>query len=361
MAPGLRIFSDAPISTSAFDVLGRKAVAARLIEVVMLEAQLPIVIGLVGPAGSGKTSVLQMAGELCAARGDLRAFALDAWVAGDAAKVNDAFLREVSQIFLEEKVTTGTEKVRDRLFAVGDVVSAVARFAGVKVDVKGALERSPDQLREEVVTLTEAIGKRIVVFIDHLDRLPSSETVAVLRLIQRWGRFPYFAFVVGMDRAQVVDNLRRVEGDAEAIERICALEVALPATDRAELAGWMRRGLVDLAAAFGIPPEPALALFAVDGGPGLGVVTTLRHAKRLLNTLAAVAPLDGTPIDLRATCLRELVRQFVPEAYPLVVERLPLAVDEEGWARLGAELARLAARQVRPDVCGPLLAALTSG
>src|SRR5690606_10502695 len=134
------------------------------------------------------------------------------------------------------------------LFSLGDMVSTVARVAGVTVDVKGALERTADQLREEIAKLTTALGRRIVVFIDHLDRLPGDETVTLLKMIERWGSFPYFAFVLGYDHEQVVRNLRHVDGDADAVERIVATELAMPPVDRARLAAWIRGGVADLAA-----------------------------------------------------------------------------------------------------------------
>jgi hypothetical protein len=357
--PAPPIYSDAPAAGTSFDLLARRPVAERLIELVMIAADLPLVIGLCGGSGTGKTSVLHMAGELCAARADLRAFAIDAWAAGDSAKVNEAFLREVSTIFEEERVVGGAEKVRDRLFALGDVVSTVVRFAGVKVDVKGALEKSPDQLRDDVMRMTEAIGKRIVVFVDHLDRLAAAEALAVLKLIARWGAFPYFAFVLAFDREQLARDLR-VDGDADDLDRLVAVELPLPPVDRAELAGWVRGGLTDLARALDVDPAPALALFEVERGVGLAHVTTLRHAKRLINALSAALPLVEPPIDLRRACLVELVRQFLPDAYSTVVARLPLCVDDAARARLAADLAPIAARERRPAAAADLVAALTN-
>jgi hypothetical protein len=352
------IYSDAPAPGTSFDALARRPVAERLIDLTLIAADLPLVVALCGGAGEGKTSVLHMAGELCAARADLRAFAIDAWAAGDAAKVNDAFLREVSSIFEEERVVGQAEKVRDKLFALGDVVSTVVRFAGVKVDVKGALEKSPDQLREDVMRMTEAIGKRIVVFVDHLDRLPAAEALAVLKLIARWGAFPYFAFVLAFDRDQMARDLRK-DGDADELDRLVAVELPLPAVDRAELAAWVRGGLADLARSLDVDPAPALSLFDVEGGVALAHVTNLRHGKRLLNALAAALPLATAPIDLRHACLVELVRQFLPDAYSTVVDRLPLCTDAASRARLAADVAPIAARDRRPAAAAELIAALT--
>src|SRR6185503_14267904 len=107
----------------SFDALGHREIAARIVEIVTgLDAEQPIVLGLVGPTGCGKTSVQHMTFELLAERAQVSAFAIDAWSAGDAAHVNETFLREIARVFAEAKVTGGADKLRDRLFSMGDVV-----------------------------------------------------------------------------------------------------------------------------------------------------------------------------------------------------------------------------------------------
>lgn len=353
------LYSDAPIASVELDALARAPVARRLVELVTTAPERPLVIALCGAAGSGKTSVLRMAGELLVQRSDLRAFAVDAWVAGSAAAVRDAFLQEISRVFEDEGVVSKAEKLRDRLVGVGDVVSAVARFAGVKVDVKGALKPSDDALELEVVKLTQAVGKRITVVIDHLDRLPPAETIALLKTVQRWGRFAYFAFVLGIDRDQLSRDISRADGDDDELGRIVAVELPLPPCDRAQLAAWMRGALADLGEALGLDPTGALALFDAESGLGLELVGNLRQAKRLCNALGAALPLAGPGADLRTACLVELVREQVPAAYPVVVERLPLAGDDAARAQLAADLAPFATGHRRPVIARALLAALT--
>ncbi len=351
-------YVDTPIASVSFDALDRAPWADRLVELVTARPAEPVVIGLCGAAGTGKTSILAMLGERVAGRGDLHAFAIDAWAAGDAAAVNDLFLREIARIFELENALGTAGKVRERLFELGGVVSAVARLAGVKVDVKSALEQSPDALRDQVVTLTTAIGKRFVVAIDGLDRLAPGDAVAILKLVQRWARFPYIGFVIAMDRTQLAHNLERIDGDADALDRIVAIELAITPPDRLTLAAWIRGALTELAAALALDPDPALALFAVEDGPGLGLVLSLRHAKRLLNALGAGLPLAPPPLDLRGAALLELVRIALPAAYPLVLDRLPLCTDAAARAGLGQDLLPFARAHPRPEAAVAVVRAL---
>jgi KAP family P-loop domain len=358
-APAVPYYPDAPIAGADFDALARAALARRLVEVVTgVPVDAPVAIGLIGAPGWGKTSVLYMAGEALADRGDLHAIALDAWTAGGAGKLTDAFMREVSAVFAAEDVVGRADKLRDKLVDLGGVVSSVARLAGVTVDIKGALGRSPDQLREEVSKLTTAVGKRIVVAIDHLDRLPGADAIAVVKLVERWCAFPYFAFVLALDRAQLERNLAAAEGDDGTLDRVLAMELPLPPPGRVELAAWVRGGLADLGRALGLDAGPALALFDVADGLGLELVTTLRRAKRLLNTLGAALPLAGAGADLRAACLIELIRTELPDAYPIVLGRLPLAADASARGRIAARLARMADAHPHPTAAAALVAAV---
>jgi hypothetical protein len=304
----MRLHSDVPITGISFDALGRADVAARLVQLIALAgSEQPVVIGLSGVPGSGKTSVLYMASELLGERADLHALSIDAWSAGDAAHVQSQLTDGVTKIFADNKVVGSGEKLRERLSSAGDVVSTVARFAGVKVDVKSALERSADGLREEVMKLTEALGRRIVVVIDHVDRLPAADVLAVLKLVERWGAFPHFAFVVALDRPRVVFALRTLEGDHATLDRVLGVELAVPAIDRRELAEWVRRGLTELAEELELDPAAALALFEPGTGEGLDAIATVRDAKRLLNAVTAAAPLARE--DLRTLCERLISRR----------------------------------------------------
>jgi predicted KAP-like P-loop ATPase len=288
MDPGglMPLLSDIPITGASFDALARKPVAVRLVELIALAGtEQPIVIGLVGGAGTGKTSVLNMANELYADRADMHALSIDAWEAGDAATVTAQLVDGVTKIFADAKVVGSAEKVRERLFSVGDVVSTVARFAGVKVDVKGALERSPQSLREEVMKLTEALARRIVVTIDHVDRLATADQLAVLKLVERWGAFPRFAFVIALDRKAISHDI--------TLDRVVGVELALPDVPRGDLAAFVVSSVTELAHELGVPtPE-----LVVD------TIATPRQAKRYLNAITAQAPLAG---DFGELCRRLL-------------------------------------------------------
>lgn len=352
------LYSDAPVYAVGLDALGRAPVARRLVDMVTVRREQPLVIGVCGGAGSGKTSVLRMAGELLAQRTDLRAFAMDAWILGSAKKLTELFVDEVSQIFEDEGVVKTTDKLRDRLVGIGDMVSTVARFAGVSVDVKGALALSADALEEELLTLTQAVGKRIVVVIDHLDRLPPAESIAVLKVVHRFGRFSYFAFVLGLDRTQLSRDTSRADGDDDIVGRVVSVELPLPPCERMRLAGWIRGALSDLAEALELDPGGALELFDVETGLGLDLVTNLRQAKRLCNTLAAVVPLAGDQADLRRAVLLELVREQMPDAYPLLFEHLAVEPGASPSAELAADLETIIANHRRPTAAQSLMSAL---
>ena len=353
-------YSDAPVSSVELDALGRAPVARRLVDMMTVQRDQPLVIGVCGSAGSGKTSVLRMTGELLSLRPDLRAFAIDAWALGSAAKVSEVFVDEISQIFVDEGVASTIDRLREQLLGIGDMVSAVVSFAGADVDVKGALTLSADALEEELRTLTQAAGKRIAVMIDHLDRLPPADSLAVLRTVQRFSKFAYLAFVLGIDRDQLVRDTTRAHGDDDMVSRIIAIELPLPPCDRVRVAAWMRGALADLAELLALDATAALALFDIDDGLGLELVANLRQAKRLHNALAAIVPMAGQAADLRVAVLLELVRAQLPGAYPLVYQHLALHAGAPPNAELRMELDRHVARHRRPTAAAALLSALVA-
>jgi hypothetical protein len=196
--------------------------------------------------------------------------------------------------------------------------------------------------------------------IDHADRLPATEALALLKLVHRWGGFAYFGFVLAADREHLDRLVRAVDGDDDELERIVSLELPLPPCDRAQLAAWIRGALSDLAASLQLDPAGALALFGAERGLGLDLIGTVRQAKRLCNALGAALPLTGAGADLRTACLVELVREEMPAAHAILIDRLPLATDADARARLAAELAAFATTHPRPAAAAALLQALTS-
>jgi hypothetical protein len=313
--PGVELLPDIPVAHPDDDLLGRARVARRLAELACaLPLAAPRVIGLVGGNGSGKSSVIHMTAALLVERGDVGFVLLDGAGYAGAQPLVNGLLAQLQSIFAAEGVIDTSDAVRDTLARYGGVVADVARIAGVKVDLGGALARSADDVRAEIAEMTQEVGKRIVLLVDHVDRLPGRELVSALVALRHIAAIPYVTIVLAYDRRAAAlrpDD----EVDPHAFERLVQAELPLPLPDRVLLARVIAGGLARVAARTGRDLDDALPLFDPDGDGGiaLDLLETPRDAKRAVNTLAAALPLAEAGADVRDVALDLVLRLIVPE------------------------------------------------
>ena len=93
---------------------------------------------------------------------------------------------------------------------------------------------SEDSLYDEINTALKDIDKKLVVYIDDLDRLDSKEIIEVIRLIRNTADFYNTFFVVAYDRNYLIEALKKYNHYKEEkfLEKIFQLEVTLPYFDR---------------------------------------------------------------------------------------------------------------------------------
>jgi hypothetical protein len=310
--PDVELLPDVPIPGADGDLFERGRVARRLVELAIAQpVTAPRVVALTGGPGTGKTSLLRMATPLIADAPDAAFVDLDAAAYASAAGLLDALNAELVRFFSEAGVVDAGDKLRDRLVEYGGVVSSIAKIAKVNIDVSGALRRSPEKLREELAEMTSEVGKRIVLVIDHVDRLPVRELIALAAALRYWAVMPYVTLLFAVDRravAKMVDDTIDV-----GMERLVAVELALPPVDRVLLARVLAGGVARVATRTGRDLDAVLELFDPEGGIALELVETPRDAKRAINAISAALPLLPAGADVRDAVLDIILRTLVPD------------------------------------------------
>lgn len=91
-------------------------------------------------------------------------------------------------------------------------------------------DKSSSDLFCEVKSLIEKKNKKIVVFVDDVDRLDNSEIIELLRLIRDTANFPNLFFVVAFDRNYVVNAIKDFNDykSERYLEKIFQVEINLP-------------------------------------------------------------------------------------------------------------------------------------
>jgi len=312
--PTVELLADIPISDAAEDLFDRQRLAVRLAE---LAATAPVtaprVIALSGACGEGKSSVLRMVSAVVAARPGLAIVSVDAQMYASAQALMAELAAELDKLFSELGVVDKRDKVRNTLVSYGSMISNVVRFAGVTVDVAGALERSAASLRAEIAHNLEHAGKRLVIVIDHLDRLPPGELGGAFAALRMYAAIPYIAIVIAVDRHELATRPAIGGTDPRAFERLVDIELVMPPADRTVLARVMAGGLERTAERMRRDLDPVLELFDPEDGVGLALIDTPRDAKRAVNALSAALPLLPPDANPYFAALELVLRVLVPE------------------------------------------------
>ena len=270
----VRLWSDEP---SPVDLLAFGAVAETAVEAVLDDALDPIALGISGPWGSGKSTVLKLIQAELASRGVVNAdeqilvVETDPWrydpdVGAKATlilEVLNALSRELQK---HEGVTQDVEGALRRLAKRVNWVKALTLAARSSItlqlpgiddlsslingdDVGGDPEpRNLEEFRQDFAELLadEQLGhvRRVVVLVDDLDRCLLDTVVDTLETMRLFLSVPKMSFVIAADEDRVADALRErypaangSTGDTEEparlyLHKIVQTTLRLPALSR---------------------------------------------------------------------------------------------------------------------------------
>jgi hypothetical protein len=235
------VIADNPIRTCDEDALGRAPVARSFADhLLSLDASEGVVVGILGPWGSGKTSFVNLT------RGHLEgkvAAVLDfnPWMFSGAEQLLACFFKEVSA---QLKLRPSLNELGASIEQYGDAFVGMSWLpvvgpwvergrAGAKLlarvfqQGKGGLGARRDSLAKTLAALTQPL----VIVVDDIDRLALSEVRDIFRLVRLTASFPNVIYVLAFDRGRVETALadQGVSG-RDYLEKILQVVIDLPAT-----------------------------------------------------------------------------------------------------------------------------------
>lgn len=275
---------DQPIDTATEDLLGRSAFAKSLADSILAyKNKNSIVTALYGEWGSGKSSVINMALEHVARVSeqlpkDQRPIVIrfNPWNYSDQNQLLTQFFRELSVVLKRKDYGADAKKAGEQLEAYAEffkplalipdpaglaTVLSVAGYQVVKsvghVATKWGELKSKNltEVRDQLDRLLEKQQRKILIVIDDIDRLSSTETRQVFQLVKMLGDFPNTVYLLAFDRGVVIKALQKVqEGPGEEyLEKIVQIPFELPVISKQEIEGLLFSQLDELIA--DIPAE----------------------------------------------------------------------------------------------------------
>ena len=328
---------DAPIASSNEDRFSRWPFAERIAHVIATRTDpASIVIGIYGPWGDGKTSVLNMMREALATRPNVICIPFNPWHFENHQQLIRAFFGTLSD-GLGKTLTTKGERAGEVLQKYGHLL-ALAGLSGAAELGEKLSTVEVEQLKDRLSELLVESGRRFVVLIDDVDRLDRAEIHAILRLVKLSGGFSNTTYVLACDDTVVAASLgeRYGAGGTDAgrqfLEKIVQVPLHLPDAEILDLRALSFDGVDEVLKQNDISlTEEQVEAFALHFQRGiLPAVHTPRQVKRFVNAIRFAVPLLKGEVNVVDQLLVEGVRTTFPNLY--------LSLRENRDTYLGSEL-----------------------
>ncbi len=282
-------------------------------------------IGIIGKWGSGKTTFINTLEDLLSNEKKIIQLKFNPWMAGSPEKIIELFFSDLS-------ITLGKYdgNLKDKLLKYSKELLKSIDDNGVssiiKIFDKGSNNLSLVKQNIEISASIESLNKRIIIYIDDVDRLDNKESIEVLRLIRNTANFRNTFFVVAFDRNYLIDSIKdALSGNTDSyIEKIFQLEYYLPLNNDKKL---YENQFYDLLLKYLDEPQKEILFefrkpsskitFIIDDvEPTLGhYIKTFRDVKRLLNVLLLNFDRIKNNIYLPNYILINVLRLKFPEVY----------------------------------------------
>jgi hypothetical protein len=339
--------ADQPIVSAKEDRFGRKQFAQRIADVIATRnSNSGLVVGIHGPWGEGKTSVLNMIAERLLTYDGVLVIRFNPWRFPEESLLLRSFFLEIGRR-IDASLLTRKERISGTLLKYADALSLVPHAEKMVGPFKIVLHSQSnvdlEDLKDRVKSSLQASKKRIVVMMDDIDRLDKTEIHTVFRLVKLLGDFPNTTYVLFFDEKRVAEALGEkyvgVGGGRSFLEKIIQVPLSLPP------ASWhARRALAieGLEAALAITnyqlsEDEARRLGEIFNKGFMNRMTTPRVAKRFGNALTFALPILVGETDVVDLILIEGIRIFYPELYAAIRENAdafsPGVTDPVSWMR----------------------------
>ena len=316
---------DEPITSSEDDLLNRKIDAYDAAEKLLATKteNNAFTFGIVAPWGNGKTSFLYMMKEHIDAKNadDVVTISFHPWKYGKSSNLTYLFFEELSKALAPYSTIFSRDIIRYAR-TVSSIENSTMKFLG---SILGCLvPQTVEEQYEDLKKKISNIQRKIVVFIDDIDRLGANEIEELFRLVRNTSNLPSMYFVMAYDKKYVVDTLNNIfpSHSLSYSQKILQEEFFLPIIKNNELKAVLREKLsVFLSSEEMEQVDKLLDRELYNSIDVFDYLGNIRDIKRLANALLLHLKKLHGEIDICDYIILEILRQQYPFVLALIIDR----------------------------------------
>jgi Cdc6-like AAA superfamily ATPase len=316
------LLDDNPITDITSDLLGYSTYASQIAKkIATSHFNNAFAIGVNGKWGSGKTSFINMLKNHLKSTDRIIEIDFNGW----SSLTSLAIIKDFFDVILE-KIAPYHSSIPRLLTRYSSKLSElhkgnISDAFQVTAAAIGGFDTTQD-LFQEIDKALKKINKKIIIYIDDLDRLNKEEILEIIRLIRNTANFSNTFFIVSYDRNYIIQALRTNNSynPEHFLEKIFQLEISLPYFDREVLRKQLSEKLV-IGLSHHHKKEIEKFLFGTKEIRRIQFgdwIETMRDVTRLSNSICLNASRLIGEIELGDFILIELLRLKYPSVYQLL-------------------------------------------
>jgi len=207
---GIHFFElDAPINNAAADMFHMDSLVNRIVNFITFTdvKDSAFSMGIVGDWGDGKSSLMNLVEEkLRSEHNEFLIVHFNPRSSKKAAFIQEDFLDSLKQSLAPQH--SGIDYTIDRYAVALDAIPGMPKIFSKLLDLLQIdQDKNKKVKRNDLQNAILEINRRIIVFIDDLDRLTGEELIEVMKVLDTNGAFPNMVFITGYDKDYVNEVL----------------------------------------------------------------------------------------------------------------------------------------------------------
>jgi len=274
------------------------------------------VFGLYGSWGEGKTSAVNLLKNKIEEKEHFLIVNYDPWNFKDEEAILTAFYNQIEKSFSQKFILPGFKKT---FMKYQKLISMGLTQTGVKIDFLDNKE-SIEDTRQRIESYIAQTKKKIIIFIDDIDRLQPNEVLLIFKLIRLSANFKNSLFFLAFDPLIIQNYFKNdLKIDSEFLEKIVQKPIQLPAIEQQYINQFLDYHIEKLFDELGISKERRETLnknFSLIYQTQVKkIFKTLRRVKRYLNGLRSTLPPIKNEVNLHDFLILEVIRVFYSRIY----------------------------------------------